>query len=276
MTDFSVNTNAGAFLALQNLNATNRELSTVQQRINTGLKIASAKDNGAIFAIAQNQRAEVASLNAVGQSVGRAISAVDVALAAGGAVSDLLVELKEKALAAADASLDTASRSALDEDFKALRDQIDQIVSSAEFNGLNLLNGSTNGVTALVSADGTNTITVQAQTLALTGGNITFGSTFTISTQGQALSAVTALESSLANVNTALAKLGTGAKALEIQDTFNTKLADALKEGIGNLVDADLARESARLQALQVQQQLGIQALGIANQAPGAILALFR
>ncbi|GAB4521909.1 MAG: flagellin FljL [Parvularculaceae bacterium] len=272
----SINTNPGAFIALQTLNSTNRELSEVQGRINTGLAVATAKDNGAIFAIAQNQRAEVASLNAVGQSIDRAVSAVDVALAAGEAISDLLIELKEKALAASDASLDAASRDALNEDFKALRDQIDQVASSAEFNGLNLLNSTTTGVTAITSADGKSTITVQSQSLSLTGAAITITKGFTISSQAQAVSATARLETSIANVNKALASLGTGAKSLEIQNTFNTQLSDALKVGIGNLVDADLATESARLQALQVQQQLGIQALGIANQAPGAILALFR
>ncbi|GAB4521912.1 MAG: flagellin [Parvularculaceae bacterium] len=274
----SINTNPGAFIALQTLNSTNRELATVQSRINTGLAVASAKDNGAIFAIAQNQRAEVASLNAVGQSIDRAVSAVDVALAAGEAISDLLIELKEKALAASDASLDTASRDALKADFDALRNQIDQIAQSAEFNGLNLLNATTNGVTAITSADGKSTITVLDQVLTTTGANIglTAASSLGLQTQTAAAATVSQLETSIANVNKALATLGTGAKALEIQNTFNTQLSDALKIGIGNLVDADLATESARLQALQVQQQLGIQALGIANQAPGAILALFR
>ena len=138
------------------------------------------------------------------------------------------------------------------------------------------MNSTTTGVVAITSADGKSTITVQSQSLSLTGAAITITKGFTISSQAQAVSATGRLETSIANVNKALASLGTGSKSLEIQNTFNTKLSDALKIGIGNLVDADLATESARLQALQVQQQLGIQALGIANQAPGAILALFR
>ncbi|MFY7851013.1 MAG: flagellin, partial [Brevundimonas sp.] len=130
----SVNTNNGAMVALQNLQATNKELESVQSRINTGKKINTAKDNGAIWAIAQGQRSEISALVSVKDSLDRGASAVDVSLAAGESVSDLLVQLKEKALAATDKSLSTASRSALNEDFKALRDQITSVVSNASFN----------------------------------------------------------------------------------------------------------------------------------------------
>ena len=127
----SVNTNVGAMVALQNLNATNADLMTDQNRVNTGKKIASAKDNGAIWAIAQNQRATSGSLNAVKDSLQRSQSTVDVAIAGGEAVSDLLLQMKEKALAASDSSLDTASRTALSDDFNALRDQISKSVANA-------------------------------------------------------------------------------------------------------------------------------------------------
>ena len=272
----SVNTNPGALIALQNLNSTQTQLNEVQSRINTGLKVATAKDNGAVFAIAQNLRGNLAGLNAVKTSLDRGVSTVDVALAAGQAVSDLLVQLKEKAVAASDTSLDSSSRSALAEDFKALRDQITSIVSNAEFNGTNIIKNGGSDVTALVSDDGTQTLTVSAEDLSLAGSNITLtaGSTFTTATEAAAV--VTKIESSLTNVNNALARLGTGAKKLEAQKSFANKLSDAIEVGIGNLVDADLAKESARLQSLQVKQQLGVQALSIANQAPSTVLSLFR
>ena len=138
----SVNTNVGAMIALQNLNATNSDLSMTQNRINTGKKVANAKDNGAIWAIAQNQRAASGSLNAVRDSLQRSQSTVDVAIAGGETVSDLLLQMKEKALAASDSSLDGASRNALNEDFMALRDQIQKAVNNAAFNGVNMLNGA--------------------------------------------------------------------------------------------------------------------------------------
>lgn len=273
----TVNTNPGALVALQNLNKTNSELSVTQNRINTGLKVASAKDNGGIFAIAQSQRAEVAGLGVVQQSLDRGQSTVDVALSGGEAISDLLIQLKEKALAASDASLDTASRDALNEDFTALRDQIGTIVENAQFNGTNLIDGSeTDGFIALANADGTNTITVGSEDLSLSGSVVTLTSAADIDTVTEASAAVTAIETSLDNLSNALARLGTGSKSLEIHSTFVGKLSDSLETGIGNLVDADLAKESAKLQSLQVKQQLGIQALSIANQAPQSILGLFR
>lgn len=272
----SVNTNPGALIALQNLNITNRELAQVQQRVNTGLVVSSAKDNGAIFAIAQNLRSDLSGLSAVKQSLDRGVSTVDVALAAGESVSDLLIELKSKAVAASDASLDTATRVALNDDFEALRDQITTIVANAEFNGTNVIKNGGSDVTAITNDNGTSSITVAAQDLSLTGSNIAITASTQISSATLAAAAVTQLETSITAVNKALAVLGTGAKSFEAQRSFTSKLADVIEVGIGNLVDADLAKESAKLQALQVKQQLGIQALSIANQSPSVILSLFR
>ena len=273
----SVNTNNGAMVALQNLQATNRELDTVQNRINTGKKVNNAKDNGAIWAIAQGQRGEISALNSVKDSLDRGSSAVDVSLAAGESVSDLLVQLKEKALAATDRSLSTASRSALNEDFKAIRDQITTVVSNASFNGVNLLNNSlgTAGYRALANTGGT-TIRVAGENLSLGGANVTVAATTTIGTSTLATTALGLVNASINNVSASLARLGTGAKSLETHRSFVGKLSDALEAGVGNLVDADLAKESARLQSLQTKQQLGVQALSIANSSTSILLGLFR
>ncbi len=272
----TINTNPGAMIALQNLNKTNSELQTVQQRINTGLEVSSAKDNGGVYAIAQSMRADVGGYKAVTQSLDLAQSTVDVALAAGEAISDLMVEMKEKALAASDSSLDAASRDALNEDFEALRDQIGTIVENAEFNGTNMISNGASDIAALANPDGSNSITIGAEDLSLTGTTLTITAGTDISTQTNASDAAAAIGTSLDNLNSSLARLGTGSKALEIHKTFVGKMSDALEKGIGNLVDADLAKESARLQSLQVKQQLGIQALSIANSAPSSILGYFR
>lgn len=272
----SVNTNAGAMMALQNLNKTNMDLTQVQNRINTGLEVASAKDNGGIYAIAQRMRSQVAGYGVVQNSLDLATSVTDVALAAGEAISDLLVEMKEKALAASDASLDASSRTALNEDFKALRDQITTITSNAEFNGTNLINGTVTSVTALANADGSNTITISDANMTLGGGTVTVAATASFASAGDASTLVSTIETSLDNLNASLAKVGTAAKSLEVHKSFVTKLSDALETGIGNLVDADLAKESARLTALQTKQQLGVQALSIANQSSSILLGLFR
>ena len=272
----SVNTNVGAMAALQFLNQTQTELQATQSHINSGLKVANAKDNGAIFAIAQNMRGNIAGYAAVSDSLNRGMSTVDVAISAGQSISDLLNELKGKALAAADGSLDTASRNALDADFTALRDQITTIVQNASFNGTNMVDGSVSTFQALASADGTKKITANGQTLSLSGSIVTLTSTGTISTQGKASAMVATVNASIANVNAALAKLASGVKKFSIQATFVSKLVDTLNAGVGNLVDADMAVESAKLQSLQVKQQLGVQALSIANQAPSITLSLFR
>ena len=272
----SVNTNYGAMIALQSLNKTNSELNDVQGHINTGLKIAGPKDNGAIWAIAQNMRMDVMAYGAVTQSLNRTLSVVDTAVAAGTTVSDLLKEMKEKALAARDPSIDVNSREAYNADFVALRDQITKTLSNALFDGTNLLDGSTTQIMALANADGNSFITVAARDLSLSGSIVSLASTATISTATKASSAISTIESSLTALNLALSQLGTDSKKVGLHKSFVAKLTDELESGIGNLVDADLAKESAKLQSLQTKQQLGIQALSIANSAPQSILSLFR
>ncbi|MDZ4372762.1 MAG: flagellin [Phenylobacterium sp.] len=273
----SVNTNVGAQIALQNLQVTNKELSTVQNRINTGKNVSSAKDNGAVFAIATSQRAEIGALNAVKDSLNRGQSAVDVSLAAGESVSDLLSQLKEKALSATDKSLTTSARSALNEDFKAIRDQITTVVANAKFNGVNLLDNSTGtaGYKALSNTAGS-TIKVAGENLSLGGANVTVAATTTIGTSTLATTALGLVNASIDKVSASLARLGTGANSFSTHLTFVGKLQDALETGVGNLVDADLAKESARLQSLQTKQQLGVQALSIANSSTSILLGLFR
>ncbi len=270
----SVNTNTGAMVALEYLNQTNAQLQAVQTAVDTGLKVSSAQQDGATFAIAQNMRGNVAGYSAVSDSLSRGMSTVDVAMSAGQSISDLLIQMKQKALAAADTSLDTASRQALNADFTALRDQIKSVVTNAVFNGFNLVNGSTQQITALASADGTHKITVSAENMSLSGSIVSVKTTSTISTAAKASTMVATVESSLTAVNSALGKLSAGSAKFSIQSTFVGQLSDALTTGIGNLVDANMATESAMLQSLQVKQQLGVQALSIANSAPQIALKL--
>lgn len=273
----SVHTNNSAAIALQNLTRTNDRLGDVQGRISTGLKVQGAKDNAAIWAIAQGQRADVGALSAVKQSLDRATSVADVALSAGESVSDLLNQLKEKVVAAKDGSLKTQSRQLLDNDFKALLRALASQVSNASFDGGNLLNGSlTNGIKFLANADATSFVTLTAKDLSLGGAIIELALSDSLLTLTGATQALNRLDDSITQLNAALGSIGAQAKQIEAHNSFVTKLMDTLESGIGNLVDADLAKESARLQALQVQQQLGAQSLSIANQAPQIILSLFR
>jgi flagellin len=272
----SVQTNVSAMLALQNLNKTNGDLQTVQNRINTGLKVAGAKDNSSVFAVAQSMRADIGALGSVRTSLDRAVSIGDVAIAAGEAISDLLIEMREKATAAMDASIDSFARAAYDSDFKALINQIQVILQNADFDGANMLNGSiSNGIAFLADADAARSVTLNTQDMSFSGTIITLAGTASLGTVTLAASAVSFVNASLDNVNAALARLGSDLKKMEAHRTFIGKLSDSLTAGVGNLVDADLAKESAQLTALQVKQQLGVQALSIANSEPQIILSLF-
>jgi flagellin len=286
----SVLTNSSALMALQNLNRTNERLGETQSRINTGLKVQGAKDNAAVWAIAQNQRADTSAYEAVKTSLNRATSIADVSLAAGQSISDLLIELRAKATAAADPSSSEATRKAYNDEFQTLLKSLQSFADNATFDGANILNGMVDGVRPgtpagltpldfLANTEGA-TITVNRQDFSLQGLNLVQLDLVTLApnllTQAAAEDSLTRVEAALSRVSAGLAELGAQAKQIESHTKFVSKLMDALEVGVGNLVDADLAKESARLQALQVQQQLGAQALGIANQAPQIILSLFR
>ena len=272
----SVHTNTSAMIALQNLNKTNEDIQGVQNKINTGLRVAGAKDNSSVYAVAQGMRSDIGALGSVKSSLDRAVSIGDVAIAAGESISDLLIQMREKATAALDPSIDTFSRQAYDSDFKELLDQVQVILTNAEFDGANLLNGSlTNGIAFLADVDATRSVTLEGQNLSISGAIITLANNASLGTVTLAGNVVSAIQTSLDNVNQALANLGSDLKKMEAHRTFVGKLTDSLTEGVGNLVDADLAKESARLQALQVKQQLGVQALSIANSEPQIILNLF-
>ncbi|WP_372786388.1 flagellin [Phenylobacterium sp.] len=272
----SVHTNEAALIALQNLNKTSADLSEVQNRISTGLAINSAKDNASVWAIAQGQRADIGSLGAVKMSLDRATSIADVASTAGATISDLLVQMKEKVVAAMDPSIDTASRTALDSDFKSILRQISQVVQNANFDGANMLDGSVSQIKFIANAQANSFITLSSQNLSLGGSIISVPSTASLSTITLATAVLAQLTTSISSTNQALGNLGSQSKEISNHASFVGQLTDQLTAGVGNLVDADLAKESARLQALQVQQQLGTQALSIANQAPQVILQLFK
>ncbi len=273
----SVQTNASAIIALQNLNKTSTELQGAQNIISTGLLINTAKDNASVWSIAQGQRADVGALSAVQSSLNRALSIADVAQTAGASISDLLNQIKQKVVAAQDPSLDPTSREAYNTDFQSLLRQVADVVNNANFDGANILNGSlTSNISFLANADATSFITLSNQNLSLGGSIISISATASIMVLTAAQTALTNINSSIKAVNQALGELGAQATAIQNHSIFVSKLSDVLNQGIGNLVDADMAKESAQLQALQAQQQLGVQALSIANSAPQIVLALFK
>jgi flagellin len=269
----SINTNVGAQIALQTLNSTNAALQNAQNEVSTGLAIGQPSDNGAIWSIAQGQRAQVTALSSVTDSLNRASSALDVAVSAGQQISDLLTQLQSTALNATDSSLTTTNRESLNAQYKSLLNQITQTVGQATFNGANLIKSGAATILALASADGKTTLSVPAQNLSLSGLGIKGTSLGTASLATTALSDVT---TAIDTANNDLAVLGTSQNAVSTTLTFTSNLSNALTQGIGSLVDADVAAESATLQSLQTKQQLGVQALSIANSSSSVLLSLFR
>lgn len=281
----TVNTNSGAMAALQSLTATTKSLSMTSNRITTGMNVSSTKDDSASYVTAQSLRSDLGGLQSVTSSLARAKSVTDVAVAGAEQISDIVNQMKAKAYQAADTGIDQASRDNINKDFIALRDQITTIVSASDFNGTNLLKASGGSVSALQSLQDSDSgttgwqadaLSVANQGLDLGGSVITVAASGQVNTSAAATAMIDTLTTTQTNLATSLSTLGSASRKIDAQSAFNSKLSDAIEGGIGNLVDADLAKESAKLQALQVKQQLGVQALAIANQAPQMILSLFK
>jgi len=281
----SILTNVGAMVALQTLNRTSNDLRVVQDRISTGMKVATSKDNSSYWAIAETMRSDVGALKALNENL--SINSANVQTARVGAenITSLLKEVKNQLSLATSSSVDHAK---IGTELTNLASQIQSSIDSASFNGENLLN-NTNVRTLMVSINRTTSTTITPVTMNVTGVDYAPIQTFVAGLQAaitagadgatranDARTQLAALETHMATSVNAAASFGAAGKRLELQIDFTTKLIDSLNTGIGTLVDANLNEESARLQALQVQQQLGIQALSIANGAPQNILSLFR
>jgi flagellin len=270
----SINTNPGSFVALRNLNSVNRQLDTIQNRVSTGLKVTGALDDASNFAIAQGIRGELKAIGAVTQGLNNSKGIGKVAIAGATGISDLLSTVRQKLTELSNDGITTQQRQILTSDFNQLLSQAANFIDNAVFNGVNLLD------TAAVSPDVATLSNLTGGTLTLSGQDLR---TQTLSLAAATVNSATAAQAVIANqyanlesvVNAALGSLGAEVRALELQTSFLEQISDATEEGLGNIVDADLARESAKLTSKQVQQQLSIQTLGIANQRPQTLLGLF-
>ncbi len=277
----SIQTNNSAIVALQNLRTVNRNLSAVQEQISTGKKISNAKDNASIYAISTVIKSDVEGFKRISDSLNLGSSTVAVARGAAEQVTDILTQIKGLIVQSQESNVD---RTKIQTDIEQLTDQVDSIVNAAQFNGLNLVQGATGTVTFLASLDRDSAGTVTASSISVAaqsletgaGGGLAALSSVDVSTAAGATAALTAIEGLVQTAIDAAAAFGSSQKRIETQNEFVRQLTDALTSGIGALTDADLEEASARLQSLQVQQQLGVQALSIANQSPQSILALFR
>lgn len=273
----SVSNNSPALLALQTLNRTTEQLSQVQDQISTNLKVASPSDNPTVWANAQGQTNEINSLGAVTSGLNRATSIADVALSSGQQVVDLLNQIKTKVLAAQDPSTTTADRASLNTDFTGLVKQLQTAISSADFDGVNLLDGSQAASPRFITtADASQTVTLPTPNMSLSGSIITLSSTASINYLNVASAVMDQVNASITNVNAALSSIGDQANLVTAHSQLVSSLSSVLQSGVDQLTNFDSAADSARLTALKVQQQLGQQSLSIANSMPQILLSLFK
>ena len=270
----SVNTNIGAMTALQSLNRTNDALGVVQKRVSTGFRVADAEDDGGAFAVAQSVRGDVAGLTAANEQLGGLKGIIDVTLHGLNQVSTTMVELRTVLTRLADGTINTEQRDQYNQQYEQLRTQVERFIDDATYNGRTLL--------STVAADGGGDIaTIRNEvgsvlTIAAFDGAADFVVAAAPADDAAARTAITGDWTTVNSaLNDALNRLGSDARYIDSQIGYNRDKLDAVEGGLGALIDADIAKEAARLQALQIRQQLGTQTLSITNQAPQALLSLF-
>ncbi len=295
----SVNTNSGAYIALQSLNATNSSLAATQKAISTGYRVSDATDDGAAFAVAQKVRSDVGALTSVNQQLGNAKGLVGLAVTSLTSISNTFGSAKALLAKVGDSSISSDERSQYISQFKQLVSNVANSVDGSTYNGQTLLgtasgavagtgkqviNNESGSTSTINGEDNSGTANTLAGLIGLSFSRSAAGvDTFSTVTASAAQTAAVAALQTGAGFDTAqtavsnqLNQAGADSNYLDSQVTFNSQKIDSLNSGLGSLVDADLTKESARLQSLQIKQQLGTQALSIANQAPQSLLSLFK
>ena len=299
----SVNTNIAAQVALQSLNATNTSLQATQKRISTGYRVSDATDDGAAFAVAQKVRADVGSLTTVNQQLGSAKGLVGTAITSLTNVSNSVGQAKSLLVDIGNQSISDDQRAQYITSFKNLVVQVANAVDNSSYNGQtllgqtgvsgsakaqNVINSDTGSTSTLSSEDSTTLANALASLIGLSftrtaGAADSFGTVTSSGAQSAAAAAllppatgVSTFGALQAGVLTQLNQAGSDSNLLDATISFNSSKIDSLNAGLGALIDADLSKESANLQSLQIRQQLGTQSLSLANQAPQALLSLFK
>jgi flagellin len=304
----SIMTNASAMTALQTLSHTNKQLEITQARISTGYKVASAQDNAAYWSIATTMRSDNKALSTVQDALGLGAAKVDTAYTGVNSAIEVVDEIKTKLVAAREPGVDKAK---IQSEISVLQQQLIDNAGGTSFSGENWLSvdssatgySSTKSIVASFTRASDGTVSVGTVDIDITSTELfdaadqsgILDSTFTTTGAGAVTVAIStlditatgidntdlddmisAVDAGLSSMTTAASDLGAAKKRISLQQDFVSNLMDAIDRGVGTLVDADMNEESTRLQALQVQQQLGIQALSIANANSQNILSLFR
>ncbi|KQR32164.1 flagellin N-terminal helical domain-containing protein [Agrobacterium cavarae] len=289
----SILTNTSAMSALQTLRSINTSLSNTQDRVSSGYKVAQASDNVAYWSISTTMNSDKKALNAAADALGVGAAKVDTAYAAMESAIGAVNEIKAKLVTASEQSTDKGQ---IQLEISKLQEQLSAIAQGASFSGENWLvtqNTQANVVDGFVrEADGTVKVTVATfnvgtyalfSTIGANGlgsggvlGSIMSVALTSVSTQGDIDGFMNIVESALSKMTDSAAAIGALQIRVELQDKYSSKLSDAIEAGVSRLIDADMEEESARLSAVQTQQQLAIQSLSIANSSSQNLLSLFR
>ena len=278
---FSIQTNISSLIALTNFGKASTELDNISEVISTGLNISSSKDDSSNFSIAQGIRGEVKSIDAVIRGINNAKGIAKVAISGATAVSNLFQDIRQRVTEGSNPANTAAQQLLMQNDYTSLLQQMRQFMENSEFNGVNILIetnvpfntivGAVNDVEVLKDLQGTS-LTLEGQRLDLSYALLLQEDITTATNASQTL---TVLLQEERRVNNAIASLGSNFRALEQQTRYLEILKDVTETGLGNIVDADMARASAKLTSSQVRKELAAQTLSIANQSPEVFLGLF-
>ena len=279
----SVNTNVGAMIALESLNKTNSSLANVQKQVSTGFRVSDATDDGAAFAVAQSVRSTVGALTSANQQLGNVQGLLTTTQSGLTDAQNTMASMRDVLVKLSDGNVQGNDRTNYEQQYNSYLNNVKTFIQDATYNGKTLIGDLTGSNGAFARVAVARNESGSSYGIATFGGSALYGSIAFTSTQMAGAATVAALITATGTfinqmnaVGQALNQIGSSINYVSNQISYNSDKVDALNSGLGSLVDADLAKESAQLQSLQIRQQLGTQALSLANQAPQTLLSLFK
>ena len=269
----SINTNVGAMVALASLRSTQMALNVASKQVQTGYRVSDAADDASTFSVAQGIRGNLQAYQAVQGSLANGVGLGSVTQAALTNISNLIGNLQAKITQLADGSISANQRTIYTADFNAMTSQVANFISQANYNGTNLLSAASAAKTFLAD---TNAVTLTMTSQSSVNAAFTTFAVSSVASASQATLALTSLNTFQQAVATSLGANAAETRTLTLQSNFVNAIVDATTTGLGAIVDADIGKASASVQALQVRQQLGIQSLSIANSSVETVMSLFR
>ena len=279
----SVNTNMGAMVALQSLQATQAQLAATQKQISTGYRVADSTDDGAAYAIAQGIRSTVGALTSANQQLGNVQGLLSTTQSGLNNISNMMGSMRDVLVKLSDSSVQGTDRTNYEQQYTSMLSNVKTFIQDANYNGKNLIGDITGSSGTFGRVAVARNENGSSYGIASFSGSAVYSAINFTSTQLNGASTVAALITATGtfmnqatSVGKELNSIGNSINYVDNQTTYNSDKINSLNGGLGSLIDADLAQESAKLTSLQIRQQLGTQALSLANQAPQSLLSLFK